>query len=111
MALSTVARELARRFKRDLEARLPGRVLDVRVFGSIARGEGTEDSDLDILVLVEDLDLNTRRTIFDIAFDIDFATGFVLPLAPLPMTRERYEHLRRRELLIALEIERDGVRV
>ena len=48
---------------------------NIRVFGSVARGENREESDIDFLV-----DLDTGRTLFDLA-------GFVADLQDLLGTR------------------------
>jgi predicted nucleotidyltransferase len=50
---------LSRRFGRDL--------LDVRVFGSHARGEADEDSDVDVFVLLERASWDDRRAVLDVA--------------------------------------------
>jgi hypothetical protein len=44
-----------RKFRRDVEAHFPGRVVDVILFGSRARGEARPDSDYDVAVFIEDL--------------------------------------------------------
>ena len=51
--LSQVDRKIVREFRRRLEAIVP--VLDLRVFGSRARGEATFGSDLDVFIEVEQL--------------------------------------------------------
>jgi len=47
-------KELARRFTEALRERLGERLLAVALFGSVARGEATPDSDIDLLVVVSD---------------------------------------------------------
>jgi uncharacterized protein len=97
--LSAYAAELRRLFGERLR--------DVRLFGSYARGDANDDSDIDVLVLVDGLtDL-----------EIGVAAGAVakiileskLPLAPLPMSTERFDELRRRERRLAREIDLEGI--
>ncbi len=81
----------------------------VRLFGSYARGEANEDSDVDVLVLIDDL---TDREIGLAAGEVAaviMSTG--LPLAPLPMSIERFDELRRRERELAREIDVEGISV
>lgn len=45
------------------------------LFGSVARGEAREDSDIDILVITKDENFKLRRLLIGIAFDILMETG------------------------------------
>lgn len=45
-----------RKFRREVEAHFPGRVVDVILFGSRARGDARPDSDYDVAVFIEGLD-------------------------------------------------------
>ena len=60
-------------FVKRLRHNLSGNVVDVRLFGSEARGEATPESDIDVLVVVqpesERVALEDRA--IDIAFDIN----------------------------------------
>lgn len=69
-------------------------LVEVRLFGSFARGEAHEDSDVDVLVLVQGLtDLEIGLAAGDVA-PVIAKTG--LPLAPLPMASEKLAEMRRR---------------
>lgn len=83
------------------------RLREIRLFGSYARGEANEDSDVDVLVLVDGLtDLEIGVAAGEVA-PVIIATG--LPLAPLPMATERLEMLRRSERLLARELDAQGI--
>jgi len=47
---ATDSREIAASFARDLKSRFGERVATARLFGSVARGDDTDDSDIDVLV-------------------------------------------------------------
>jgi predicted nucleotidyltransferase len=90
-----------------LRARFGERVRDVRLFGSFARGDADEDSDVDVFVLIDGL---TDLEIGDAAAEaapVILASG--LPIAPLPMSTERFAELRRRERLLARDIDVEGI--
>jgi predicted nucleotidyltransferase len=92
----------------ELRALFGDRLHDVRLFGSYARGEATEDSDVDVLVLVDQLAPADVGIVSDVATRIALATG--VALAALPMASERYAQLVASGRGLAAEIERDGER-
>ena len=96
-------------FKDRLLKEFGDRVVDLRLFGSRARGEGDEESDLDLLVLLKDDAAPRRSRIFEIAADI--LLEHEIDVSPLAMTEGHFEELKRRERLLPQEIERDGQRV
>ena len=51
------------------------RIDSIILFGSVARGEAKEESDIDILVVTKVEDFRLRRTLIGIAFDILLQTG------------------------------------
>lgn len=64
-------------FVERLRHALPANVLDVRLFGSEARGAATPESDIDVLVVVQpDTDrVRLEDRIIDIAFDVNLHFG------------------------------------
>ena len=46
------------------------KIESIILFGSVARGEAKEDSDIDILIVTKDEDFRLRRALIGIAFDI-----------------------------------------
>lgn len=80
---------------------------DVRLFGSFARGEAHEDSDVDVLVLIDGLtDLEVGVVAGEVAPVIQ-KTG--LALAPLPMSSEHLVALRQQGRALARAIDREGI--
>jgi predicted nucleotidyltransferase len=67
--------------KERLLAELPEEIHSLVLFGSVARGEATDDSDIDILV-VTNADLDTERRIDEITYDsiLEFETYVQLVL-------------------------------
>jgi predicted nucleotidyltransferase len=83
------------------------RLRELALFGSRARGEGHEDSDLDVLVVVRDLTGAEARDVGRAAGDA--LTDHDVILAPFVVSTEHMDRLRSRERTIALEIARDAV--
>jgi uncharacterized protein len=80
-----------------------------RLFGSRARGEGHEYSDLDIALVVTPTGRARRYDVYDLAFDIGLEHHVIL--APMVIEEARFQQLKDRERLIVHEIERDGIPV
>jgi predicted nucleotidyltransferase len=102
MALEAI-REFAKRVR---EAYGP-RVRELALFGSRARGEARDDSDADVLVVIDDLTAAEGRHVAGLAGDI--LTEYDVLVSAFAISTEHAAHLRARERLIAAEIARDGV--
>lgn len=91
--------ELASRIRRGLGPR----VIAISLFGSRARGEGREDSDLDVLVLVRELSRVDRRVVQDLAFEVGLEHG--LCISPLVAEQRTW----RVDSQLGRDIQRDEV--
>lgn len=60
-------------FARRVRGALRGNLLDLRLFGSKARGTATPESDLDVAVVVSTDRRAAEDLILDIAFDVNLA--------------------------------------
>jgi uncharacterized protein len=69
-------RKIVSEFRSRLEAIIP--ILDLRVFGSRARGDATEESDLDVFIKVAELDRSCREKISDLAWEVSFKYDLVI---------------------------------
>lgn len=98
---------IAMDLKRRLAALVP--LVDFRVFGSRARGEPDEYSDLDVFVEVERLDPNLKERLLDLAWEVGLEHLTVVSL--LIYTRDEIEHTPHRSSPIVKAIAREGVRV
>jgi hypothetical protein len=91
------------RCRRPARARFGPRLVDLRLFGSRARGEGHAESDLDLRVLIDGLTRDERREVQDLAFDVGCAAKLVL--SPLAHDSRQW----RQDLPLAIAIDREGV--
>ncbi len=101
-------RRLARTFAQGVREHLGGRCRRVRLFGSAARGDWTDDSDVDVLVLLDEVRVEDRRWLSRCAYDIGLAESGIL-LQPIPMAERQFDELRSRERRFAQDVEREGI--
>lgn len=98
------------KLKRRLAERYGERFVELKLFGSYARGEQRDESDVDVLLLFsEELHPGEVRRLFDEIARIDIEER--LFLSPLICSVERFRRMRDEEAQIALDIEEHGIRV
>ncbi len=101
-----VARELAS----WLRERFGERIVEIRVFGSVARGEADEDSDIDMLILFtsmpsrEERDEISRRS-YDLDLEHETVTQCII------QSTDRWESPMIRGSLLRAVVDEEGVRV
>ena len=101
--------ELARALRLQLEEALGPRIREVRIFGSRARGTARPDSDLDLFILLDTSDRQTRRRIGEIAYALEMEHDFDPPISTLVLGEAEFERLISRERRIALDILKEGI--
>ena len=80
-------------FSMKLNNLLGSRLSKVILYGSCARGDNHEFSDVDVMILVRMTDAEIKRIendIYDMAFDIEMETG--IDISPIIKNEEQYEY-------------------
>lgn len=93
----------------QVRARFGPRLAHLTLFGSQARGEATEDSDVDVLVVIDNLSSVDGRAIDAMVGDI--LTRRDVLLSPLLLSTARFDELHARERRLVAEIDREGIPV
>lgn len=104
-------KEKDRRIAQELKKRLSGvvEILDFKVFGSRAREDADEYSDLDVFLEVESLDNTLKEKISAIVWEVGFNNYMVI--SPLIFTRDELENSPLRASSIVEAIAEEGVAV
>ena len=79
----------------------------VVLFGSRARGDAEPDSDMDVLVIVDDLAEKDEDYISECAWEAGFESGIVV--VPIVYSRFEWENGPERYSLLAEAVKSDGV--
>jgi predicted nucleotidyltransferase len=108
-SLSASETAAIREFMAAARSALGGELKDARLFGSRARGEGHEHSDIDIALIVGAEGRARRHRLYDLAFDVGLTHG--VELAPLVIEQSRFQELESRERQIALDIAAHGIQL
>lgn len=83
-------RGVAEEFVRDLESLYGQRLSRVILFGSVARGEAHEESDIDLVAVLERLDnrWEEKRRLSDLEWEFLVRTGHLVHT--IPVTEEEF---------------------
>lgn len=103
----THVRKALERIRDRLRERFPERVLYIYAFGSRVRGDHGEWSDLDVLVVVKDKDIEIEKKIIDIFSDEEFETG--IPFAPIIKDIKLFEREKELKTPFYQDIMKEGV--
>jgi predicted nucleotidyltransferase len=105
--LGAAERAALSEFTSWVRERFGDRVSELCLFGSRARGEGHEESDLDVLVCVAELTGSERREIGQQSGDA--LTHWDVLLSPFALSTDHLAQLRASERRIAHELDRDAI--
>ncbi len=98
---------ILRELKRVLKSFLGDQLVSMVLFGSMARGDYHDESDMDVAVIVHGLTRKLKGQILDEVAELELEHH--TPLSVLVISEEEFNHLKKRERRIALDIEREGV--
>ncbi len=105
--LTEMERRALADFVSRLQATYPDEILDVRLFGSKARGDADAESDIDLLVIVAGEERPLRRAIARLGSEIDLEYGVVL--SDLTMSQKRFEWHRRHRAPLYRALARESI--
>ena len=104
--LTAAERRAIEQFKTGAASLLGDNLVSLRLFGSRGRNQGTEESDLDVLVIVRHKTPQLCRRVVEVALDCDLAHD--TNLAPTILTVDEYKHNQEYQTPFYLNVEREG---
>jgi hypothetical protein len=99
--------DILKELKNDLASILGDVNFRMLLFGSRARGDYEEGSDIDVAIIVPSLTRELKNSLFDVVADIELK--YLTPLSTLVISEADFDFLKHRERRIALDIEREGI--
>ncbi|AUD00491.1 nucleotidyltransferase domain-containing protein [Spirosoma pollinicola] len=82
---------IVREFKAAVQALYGDRLCDVVLYGSYARGDCNEESDIDLMILLADEQVDTYAEIFRLSdFTLDYILRYGKAISVLPISARRY---------------------
>ncbi|MCD6569744.1 MAG: nucleotidyltransferase domain-containing protein [Deltaproteobacteria bacterium] len=109
MKLTTKEKEIIEKFKRRIEDRFPDEILKILVFGSKARGDATEKSDIDIIVVTSSDDWRKGDEIREIGYGLDEEINYKLSIQVIPESHISY--LKHNNFQFIKNIEAEGITI
>lgn len=91
MRLNEKEQRALRKFRMALEEALTDNLLEMKLFGSKARGDARKDSDIDVLVIISSGDWRMCDVVYGIATDILLETEVCI--SPKVISRKEYNRL------------------
>ncbi|NLV27317.1 MAG: nucleotidyltransferase domain-containing protein [Methanomicrobiales archaeon] len=94
-------------FTRKILSEYPEKIVNIILYGSYARGEFHQESDIDILVLTTDDSWNIKKGIMTIGFDM--YPEFGIMISAKVMTEEQFSKIKKN--LFMQQVSQDGIAV
>lgn len=102
-----VEEKALKELRESLKEFLGDHILRMMLFGSRARGDYGDDSDIDIAIIVRGLNRKLKHQILDKVAEIELE--YLMPLSVLVLSEDEFNRLKKRERRIALDIDREGI--
>ena len=91
VAINPAIEPIVREFKAALQTMYGDRLRDVVLFGSYARGDYEEESDIDLLMILHDDKVDTIAEVFRLSdLSMDFIHRYSKVVSVLPVSYQRY---------------------
>jgi predicted nucleotidyltransferase len=109
MPLTKQEKSALAKFKDSVGQALGPQLLELKLFGSKARGDDRLDSDLDVLLITTTDDWHICDVIYDIATDILLQTEVCI--SPKVVSKIRFDRLYKESTPFLLNVSRDAYKV
>ena len=109
MALSMKERSALKQFKISLEQVLGSQLIEMKLFGSKARGDDQPNSDMDVLVIVATDDWHIRDKVYDVATDMLLQVDICI--SPKVISKNKFDQLRKEGTSFIYNVSKDAITI
>jgi predicted nucleotidyltransferase len=106
-ALSRKEQLLLKEFKNLLLKSFPGEIIEIRMFGSRARGQATAESDLDVLIVTRNEDYHLSDRIIDLSCDL--LLKHQIYISPKVISQRHYDQLEAMDSDFLYQVKQEGI--
>jgi len=100
-------KSVLKQFKACLNQSLGARLIELKLFGSKARGDDRPDSDIDVLVIVTDDDWRICDVVYGVATDILLQTD--ISISPKVISKNLLEQLQKEDTFFLRNVSKDSI--
>lgn len=105
MGLKASEQEAIRTLKKELDQRY--KPIEMRLFGSKTRAEAAPDSDIDVFIVLEEVNWEIEREIYDFCFEISLEHDVLI--SPIIFSEEELEDPFMKGSPFLAAVEREGI--
>ncbi|MBU1931970.1 MAG: nucleotidyltransferase domain-containing protein [Bacteroidota bacterium] len=109
LGLSEKEQLVLKKFRLALEETIGGNLIELKLFGSKARGDARNDSDIDVLVITADGDWRMRDIVYGVVTDIFLEDE--IDISPKVINKRNYDYLYKMKTPFIKNLIRDGVTI
>lgn len=107
--LTKTEKKVVERFAKLVRNAMGENLIDIEIFGSKVRGDFSEDSDIDMLVVVKERTLDSMDKIAEITANLNI--GYNLSISPVIFSEYEYKRNEYMKSPFVLNVEAEGVRL
>ncbi len=93
---------ITKRFRQAVENKY--NIIEMKLFGSFARGDYSKTSDIDLMVRLPKVDRNIEEDLFNIAYDLELEYDCVIDVIVLPQNFNN-------NIMIYQNIQKEGIAI
>lgn len=105
--LSEEEKNILRELKKELYGLVDNSLAGLFLYGSKARGDFSDQSDIDVIIIVQDLTRELKDKILTKIADLEYE--YLTSLSAIVISKEDFDNLKKKERRLALDIEKEGI--